>query len=468
MGGPGREDETLADLSIQQLISREIDDYEENSAMAAQGKDTFDEPPPSADPAGKFPVPDEVWIGRFAEVADHLGGERTWEVLMGTLIAMGARAHRNIHVRYHGMLYGMMYGLVVAGTGSGKSICTETCQGLLPTWYVVRGAVQSGPALAPILAKIERDGKGKIKSIDPRQACLIVPEWSKIGRNMKLINSSLSDDLNVLADGPLIWNCSRSEANKTGGGDLVIQKPCLCICATTVAGMFREVVTIQDLRNGTVNRYLILPGRVTEWRLYDPDRAQMDFERLSLIGDSIDMAHSLGGDVDSVWDLYEPDAKEAYLAWGTPLFERNQETREPGIMNNPDQSAESEAFKRLHAQAHRIGAIYCWTDRDTRIRLKHFEAARAIVDTSRAFLEDLLSQPVEVPAPPHIAHELSGRDIVRARLERMWETQTENINIRAAFHGVKRHMKMKTFRANVQDLQEEGFLVIRGLEVERC
>ena len=56
------------------------DDYE-NQRMAEQERDIEapDEPPPSADPAGLYPVPGVVWQGLFGEIADYLG-DHSWEV----------------------------------------------------------------------------------------------------------------------------------------------------------------------------------------------------------------------------------------------------------------------------------------------------------------------------------------------------------------------------------------------------
>lgn len=452
------------------------EDYE-NHLMAEQERDDFDEPdeapdevpdepPPSADPAGLYPVPGVVWQGLYAEIADYLG-DHSWEVLLGCLTATGAHAHRKIDAKYHGRLFGMFYGLLVAPSGSGKSICTETCRGLLPDWYTVRGAVQSGPALAPVLAIIERDKKGRIESIEPRPAILIIEEWSRLGKNLKMSNSTLSEDLNTLADGPRLWNVSRSEASKQGGGDTVIMDPCLTICGTTTEGRFGEVVTVTDLRNGTINRYMTLPGAGTEWLLHDPDRASMDFYGLSAFAQRFPETHTLGQNFESVWDIYEPDALEAFLAWGTPKFERNPTTFEAGIMNNKDQSAEAEAIKRLHAQAHRTCLLYAWKDGADRIKMEHFEAAQAIIDTSHAFLMDLLSRPGETPAPQGQQYDLDNREQVRSRLGRMWEAKPGTVRMRKVFEGLRRQMTYKAMKAILSDLQDEGYCRVNGKEVEQ-
>ena len=433
-------------------VDRLVADEDDNRIMAEQERETFDEePPPSADPAGLYPVPSAVWQGIYGEIADFLG-DRSWEVLLGCLTATGAHAHRKIDAKYHGRLFGMFYGLLVAPTGSGKSVCTETCRGLLPDWYTVRGAVQSGPALAPILAKIERDKKGKIESIEKRPAILIIEEWSRLAKNLKMSTSTLGEDLNTLADGPRLWNVSRSEANKQGGGDTVIMEPCLTICGTTTMGMFREVVTVTDLRNGGINRYLTFPGAGKEWLLHDPNRAGMDFYALSEFARRFPETHQIGQGFESIWDIYEPQAREAFLAWGIPKFERDPTTRVPGIMNTKDEAPEAEAIKRLHAQAHRTCLIYAWKDSAKMISLAHFEAARAIIDTSHAFLMDLLSRPGEAPAPAAKQFDLDSREKVRDRLARIWEGKRGPVRMRKVFEGLRRQMTHVDMKRHLSDL----------------
>ena len=166
-----------------------------------------------------------------------------------------------------------------------------------------------------------------------------------------------------------------------------------------------------------------------------------------------------------MWDIYEPDALAAFLSWGTPKFERDPRTRKAGIMNDRNDSAEIEAIKRLHAQAHRTCLLYAWKDGADRISLPHFEAARAIIDTSHDFLMDLLSRPGETPAPQRQQYDLDQREKVRDRLARIWEAKRGPVTMRKVHEGLRRQMSSKELKVFLSDLADEGYCTLDGKSV---
>jgi len=184
----------------------------------------------------------------FAQIGDRLK-KRSWEVWLGTLCALGAVAHKNLHWHYYRPLFGMVYGLLISPTGQGKGIVADVCDALLPEGYTKRDSVQSGPALFPILAKIERNEKGKILKIIPRQAILIIEEWTALLKASKIEFSNLQEILNNLFHHTRPWNVSRSDTEKSGG-DREVANPTLSICATTTASLLHEQVSEKMIRSG--------------------------------------------------------------------------------------------------------------------------------------------------------------------------------------------------------------------------
>jgi lambda repressor-like predicted transcriptional regulator len=248
--------------------------------------------------------PEVLWRGRFAAVADALG-KRSWEIWAGTFAAPAAIAHRHVHLRYHSPLYGMAYVLLVKPTGLGKSECTHTCRALLPATYVVRDAVQSGPALALVLAEIERDKRGQVRQVRPRPAILVIEEWTTLLKNMSIQNSTLMDTLNTLFHRAWPWNVSRSD-RPGAGGDLVIPDPALSICATTTTSLLTQHVGEGLIRAGFLNRYLVLPGSCGPWRFYHPDAAGLEYGALAGLLDDLVDQRWMGG---NVWDAYTAEAR---------------------------------------------------------------------------------------------------------------------------------------------------------------
>lgn len=335
----------------------------------------------------EFPCPDEVWRGVFAQVA-KIVGKWSWEVWLGTAVALGARAHRNIHVRYHGNLYGNLYGLLIAPTSFGKSVCTDVCEALLPMDYRWDTGVQSGPGLVSILADVTRNKQGKVQHVESFPSALIVSEWTTLAKNLKIQNSTLEQDLNLLFDGKSKWTVSRSEASKQGGGRVTIFDPSLSICGTTTESLFHEEVNARMIKSGFLNRYLVLPGSHVKWKLF-ADGAGVDYETLRSL--PLPLAHTFGLGAD-IWQLYAQDALLHWHRWGLPLFEEH-------LMLTQNGNSAPDVYKRLHTYTHKIAMLYAWSEESPLITLDHLMAAIAVVESSRRYLAHLYAhQTPDLPA----------------------------------------------------------------------
>lgn len=389
-----------------------------------------------------YPCPDHLWRGIWNDVAGVLG-VASWEVWLGVAVAIGARAHRNIHAKYHGDLWGMMYGLLVKPSGTGKKQCTDTCAHLLPEWYRVRGIVQSGEGLASVLARINRDGRGKVESVEPEPACLVIKEWTSLAKYLKIQNSTLSENLNDLWDGIEFWNSNRSE-NARAGGELVINKPTLSICATTTEKEFKAEVTPRMISNGFLNRYLVLPGRMDYWQLHDPS-VGMDFSELRHVYWPTSRLFGRGA---PIYELYTPEGYERFVAWGRPLFEGNGSG--PGIMNDTGDDNSIESMKRLHTYAHKIGMLYAWSEGADKIGLPHVEAVITVIETSRKFLLSLMDAD---PAPPQrVAYELEMKERIYYKIIR----SPGEYDVRRLQGCFRRSIQSRDVTRVVAELRAEG------------
>ena len=344
-------------------------------------------------PSDHYPCPDALWIGIYQQVAERLG-KRSWEIWVGTTAALGAIAARQIDVKYHGALYGMVYLLLVKPTGLGKSECTNTCRGLLPHDYTVRDAVQSGPALAPILAEITRDTKDRVVQVHPRPAILVIEEWTALLHSAGIANSTLVDTINLLFHRRFPWNVSRSD-RAGAGGDLVIKQPTLSICATTTVSLLTHSVNEGMIRSGFLNRHLVLPGTNDGWRFYHQEAAGIDFDHLAGLLDPL--RHHDWPRQGSVWESYTTEARTRLVSWGEAILE-------PLMQSG---SLDAEALKRLHVYAHIISLLYAWSARSPYIELAHVEAAIAVITISKAFLESLLNAPDDAQPPPIKRYEIA-------------------------------------------------------------
>lgn len=331
-----------------------------------------------------FPCPDILWQGLFAVIGERLK-KFTWEVWLGALCGLGATAHKNLSWQYYRPLFGMVYGLLVSPTGTGKGLCTDVCRALLPEYYTVRRAVSSGAGLFPILARIEKNDRGKILAITPRPAILVIEEWTVLLKASKVEFSNLQDTLNELFHTLHPFNVSRSDTEKAGG-DREVPNPTLSICATTTASLLREQVSTKMIRSGFLNRYFIVPGSGATWDFYDEEQAGVDVGKVKGIADHLKA--SAWGNGYNVWEAYSRKAKERLVEWGRLFF-------------NPlmaSQTIEAESLKRLHVYAHVISLLYAWSEEAREVLPRHVDAAIAAVTVSRAFVEKLLSEhEVEIP-----------------------------------------------------------------------
>ncbi len=331
-----------------------------------------------------YPCPDIVWQGVFQEVADRLG-RRSWEIWAGTLAGLAATAHKNLHWYYHRDLYGMVYLLLVAPTGVGKGIVTDVAYDLLPAGYTTRDSVQSGPALAPILAEITRGKGGEFLSAKPRPVLLLVEEWSQMVKASKIEFSNLQDILNTLFHRSRPWNLSRSDRSGSGG-DVVIPNPTLSICATTTESLLRANVGEKEIRSGFMNRYLVLPGTFREWKFYTAGAANTSTHTLNGLLEPL-RAYAWGAG-RSVWEAYSPDALARAKGWGEANLEE--------IMNA--HGLEAEALKRLHVYLHVLSLLYAWQGKFPLVEHQHVEAAIQIVAISQQFVKSLMQKAsTEIP-----------------------------------------------------------------------
>lgn len=353
----------------------------------------------------EYPCPDILWQGRLAQIADRLG-KRSWEVWLGAMCAMGAVAQKNLHWHYYRPLYGMLYGLLVAPTSSGKGIVADVCKALLPPGYTVRGSVQSGQALFPILADIKKDAKGRTLSIRPRPAILVIEEWSTLVKASKIEFSQLQDTLNTLFHQTDPFYINRSDAERSGG-DRGVDNPTLSICATTTESLLLQCVTPAMIRSGFLNRYLILPGSGTPWAYWDPGQARTNAKDVK--GYLDELANYAWGFGEAFDLAYEPDAAARMAAWGAPFFEPTMNTH----------TLEAETLKRLHVYSHVISYLYAWSERSPLVKLRHAEAVIALCEVSRLFVESLMSADAgDIALPQYKQWEVSLEQKILAKVKR--------------------------------------------------
>lgn len=276
----------------------------------------------------------------------------------------------------------------------------------MPEGYMVRDAVQSGQAFAPILAEIEYDRRGRAMSVKPRPVMLIMEEWTVLLKNAGIPGSTLFDTVNRVFQGEHPWNISRSDRPGSGGGDINIPDPTLTILATTTGSLLREYMSTTMIRSGFLNRYLVLPGTRRKWKFYDPERAGVDFGKLHGLFDSIPTNPNWSNGAN-IWDMYTPAAKERLIAWGIPLLEP--------IMESEDLVAAS--MKRLHFYAHLVAVSCAYWEGKALADLSHVEMGIAIADISKKFVEELMGTSHEPDVPRIKAYEVDLEQKVKAKVK---------------------------------------------------
>lgn len=332
--------------------------------------------------AEQFPCPNFMWQGIFGEVATHCG--TGWDIWGAVYCALGAWAGRQLHWQYvRSSIFGMAYVLIVGPTGTGKEYCADVCEALLEGGpHEIRGAVQSGPALFPLLA--DPGSNGRIRQ--GRSVVLVAREWTKFIHNSGIQNSTLADDLNDLFHKAGRWSISRSD-RELSGGDRVVLKPTLSILGTaTPSSLLKDVPDILVDR-GFLNRYVILPGPMEEWRFHPPNDERKDpktalpylMERLSKF-----RRESVWGGGAKFRTGFEENAFEKLGEWGAPYFEP--------LMR--EQTIAANRKKRLHMYAHQIALLYAWQAGRDKVQLSDIEPAIAAADTASRFLDFLYSNEV--------------------------------------------------------------------------
>jgi hypothetical protein len=373
----------------------------EAPAEASAEREAIREEPPS----DEYHCPDNLWIGIYADVAKALN-KKSWEIWTGTTAALGAVAQRQIDTHYHGALYGMVYLLLVKPTGLGKAECTNTCRGLLPEEYIARDVIQSGQALAPILAEIIRDKKDRVTDVRPRPAILIMDEWTALLHSAGIANSTIVDTINGLFHRQFPWNVSRSD-RAGSGGDLVIKQPTLTICATATVSLLKRCVNEGMIRSGFLNRHLVLPGTNGGWRFYQENLAGINFDTLAGMLNPL-RHHTWPQNKKSVWQSYTSEARKRLVSWGEAILEP--------IMQST--SLDADAMKRLHVYAHILSLLYAWSDRKAvMIERPHVEAAISIITVSKHFLQALLDTPDEADPPPFKRYEIALEQKIMALVQ---------------------------------------------------
>jgi hypothetical protein len=385
---------TLLEQLAQEQLDQEQRDREQLAREAAE-----------EEPAAAYPCPDILWQGVFLEVADIVR-QRSWEVWLGTLTALAALAHRQIEVRYYGRVCGNIYGLLIKPTGTGKKLCTDVCEQLLPTWYRQVGTVSSGPGLGPVLADIEREKGGKILAVTPHPTIMVLHEWTSLAKYLKIQFSTLSEDLNKIFDCPDYHSISRSDRERTGG-HVSIPTPTLSILGTTTDQLFRAHITDEMIFSGFLNRYLILPGSYVPWRAYEEEQAEVDLTVLSQQIQFPAAPPPILGYRNALKDCYTPDAWEAMYHWQVSFFE-------DGIMS---QANETPMAERLHVYAHKIALLYAWAGKFDQIEEGHVAAARAVIETSARYLQEL-GQRGDVTVPPQQRYAIDLTEKILSLIQR--------------------------------------------------
>jgi hypothetical protein len=337
----------------------------------------------------------------------------------------------------------MVYGLLIKGTGMGKGVSTDLCRGLMPDWYVIRDAVQSGPALAPILADIVRDKKGKVESCTSHPALLLIEEFTVLLKNAGIQHSTIIDSINSLFHRTWPWNLSRSDRPNSGGGDVVIKDLTLSILATTTEALFKEYVTPQMIRSGFLNRFLTLPGDATPWKFYDPDGAGKIIDRNLGVFDHLE-AHKMG-EGKTVWEAYTPEALSRIVGWGEQTFEPIMQAS----------GLEAESVKRLHVYAHVIGLLYAWGEQRPLVNLEDVECSIAVIETTQRFLQALITEDREPEVPKFKAYEMTLEQRI---LVKVTEAAERGIRRRTVVQALQRHATTPDLYAFITKMVQAGTL----------
>lgn len=411
----------------------DLSDEEENRHIIALEREIC---PP------EYPCPDILWQGVFSQVAD-LVDLRDWRVWLGTLAALSARAHRNLHTAYYGPLYGMGYYLLVAPSSQGKSLCTRLMKALLPPNMELFTSVESGQALAESLAEIVRDDHGKIAAIHPRPAACVVNEWSILLQNMDFHGSSLMERFCEICDAEQQVDLNR--ADKQGKGKIRVPNPSLTLLGTTTIQRYQESIKPRHISSGFINRHLILPGQRMHW-LYDSPGEYIDFAGLRDYAASLPLAHALGQG-QPVSAFYTDEAKALDIRFGMEVLEplHNEETELEDL------------YKRLHVYNRRIALLYAWSTYSPKITPDHVLAAHTVIETALRFMR-VLHADLTADLTPYQRSQADLEGKIVATVKATPGIRKEDISQR-----LKRHGGFTAVSSAIEKLIQSGILRL-GLE----
>lgn len=430
-------------------------DADENAAMIAEelagqalangngnGHDEAEDEPKARRPV--FLCPEAARIGPWRAVSDALGywDTRVW---LAVTAVLSARAGRDLSAIYHGDFYGMGFWLLVAPSSSGKALVPLLFRKLVYPGFRIRGSVESGQALVNIVADIVRNDKRVVIDVQPRDAALVLSEWSTIIINTDFASSSLMQRLNQIYDGEAVLDIVR--ADKNGQGNLTVNNPTLTILGTTTESDFQHYVKERHIQSGLINRHFILPGPEMRWE-YDSPHQYVDYAALEAIQATLPAKMTWGGRV-AIRDLYEAEALEYDRAWGQEFFDP--------IHNPTGEISEHDLapFRRLQVYCRRIAALSAWADRRPLINLDDVGAAHAMVRLSCEYLSHLTeAKPVDMTPSATMGYEIENKVIKRVKRE-------PGITKEALVQGLKKNGGYKMISMAVESLIVSGALTMK-------
>jgi putative DNA primase/helicase len=371
----------------------ESSDEEENARMTEQEREVED-------------TPDCLWPGLFGKAARVLG-EYSWWVWVATYLALGARAHKNLHLRYYRPLHGMVNVLLLSKTSTGKSLPLDAAEYLLPGYPSVATGVQSAEGLLEILCETEPpQKKGDRPTYRSVNALLLLPEFSALVKAAKIENSRLPEALNAIFQSEKPYTIARSTRLATGG-KIIVPDPRLSIFATTTVESYAALLArYPDLiSNGFFNRYLTLPGRTKRWKFIELEHAAAPMEELAHLFNGL--VYHEWKDTRSIWHLFAPDALARMQEWEAE-FEK---------LMNDDPALLRDCLGRLHFYSVHIAALSAWSEKRTTIICSDVDMALAVCKKARAFMEQVLSQTPdpEIPALKQFEIGLEGKILDKIR-----------------------------------------------------
>lgn len=330
----------------------------------------------------QLPIPDELWVGVFGEVAAKT--RKSWGVWAATYASLCSWAGRSIEFKYvTSLMYGMGYVLCLAPTGKGKEEIASIARALsayhkLSSGPVVKDSPQSGEGLRPLLAK------DPASVLSPSHHVLMLcREWSRMIQIGKVEHSTLFPTLNELfhRDGP--WSLPRSErGDNVGVAAKEVLDPELSIIATTTLSEARSKITDTMVNGGFLNRYLILPGPTDRFKYWpDPDDPRLYPNPARTCVDVVARIADLSkrkwgeGEVLHRGDFLSPEAKVILEPWGSLTFEGEAEY-----------APNAAKLARLHFYSYHIALISAYFRGAERVEAQDAALAHAVCTASEKFV----------------------------------------------------------------------------------